>query len=268
MRQVCKVAITYMNIFNAAKFTCSTLSQIYDAVFEQPIVTLLSERVQKHNGVFFRPNLILDSQPFVPSGSELYKEYFDGSISPPSISSSEQYQFDTVARLRRTHIRNAMKHVWKGYTTYAYGYDELKPLSKMGYDNWGGMCTTLVDSLDTLWLMGMKKEFWEGREYIEKHLDYNKVTKSISVFETTIRNLGGLLSAFDLSGDKMFLNKAEDLGERMLKAFDSPSGLPYSLTNLNTNESSNLSWLKNQGILADMGTLQLEFRYLGKCIVI
>ena len=67
-----------------------------------------------------------------------------------------------------------------------------------------------------------------------------------------------------LSGDKLFLEKAEDLGERMLKAFDSPSGLPYGQVSLNSDESSNLSWLGTKAILAEIGTLQLEFRYLGK----
>lgn len=157
-----------------------------------------------------------------------------------------------------------MKHVWRGYKTYAYGQDELKPISKRGHDNWGGMCTTLIDSLDTLWMMGMKKEFWEGRNWIRDHLDFDKVTRPISVFETTIRNLGGLLSAYDLSGDRVFLDKAEDLGERMLQSFDSPSGLPFSETDLNEDRSFNTKWLNGKAILSELGTLQLEFRFLGK----
>ena len=233
-------------------------------VFDQPIVSPLEEIIQGHKGIFFRPNLLLLAQPFYPDGPNKYSNYASGRYTAPLISSREQYQYDTMARLRRTHVRNAMKHVWNGYKTYAYGYDELKPVSKIGYDNWGGMCTTLVDSLDTLWLMGMKTEFWEGRNWIQEHLDYTKVTKFISVFETTIRNLGGLLSAYDLSGDKIFLDKAEDLGERMLKAFDSPSGLPYSETDLNGDKSHNTAWLGSKAILAEIGTLQVEFRYLGE----
>ena len=79
-----------------------------------------------------------------------------------------------------------MKHVWAGYKKYAFGFDELKPLSKVGHNPWGGMGTTLVDSLDTLWLMGMKEEFWEGRDWVRDHLSHDHVG-SVSFFETTIR---------------------------------------------------------------------------------
>ncbi|CAN0562760.1 unnamed protein product, partial [Ectocarpus sp. 12 AP-2014] len=75
---------------------------------------------------------------------------------------------------------------------------QVKPLSKKGSDNWGGMGVTLVDSLDTLWLMGLTEEFYNGRDWVRDHLTFNEVGM-VSVFETTIRVLGGLLSAFELS---------------------------------------------------------------------
>ncbi|CAM9868406.1 unnamed protein product, partial [Discosporangium mesarthrocarpum] len=74
---------------------------------------------------------------------------------------------------------------------------QVKPVGRTGSDNWGGMGVTLVDSLDTLWLMGMRKEDW-----VRDHLTFEHAG-SVSVFETTIRVLGGLLSAFDLSQDKV-----------------------------------------------------------------
>ncbi len=57
------------------------------------------------------------------------------------------------------------------------------------------------------------------------------------MFEATIRCLGGLLSIFDLTGDEMFLDRAQELGTGLLKAFDTPSGIPWPLVNLKTFET-------------------------------
>ena len=84
------------------------------------------------------------------------------------------------------------------------------------------------------------------------------------MFETTIRSLGGLLSAYDLSMDYAFLEKADDLGSRLLRAFDSPSGIPYGQVHLGTGVASNIAWIKNSALLAEYSTLQVEFRYLAK----
>ena len=139
----------------------------------------------------------------------------------------------------------------------------MKPLSLKGHNPWGGMGTTLVDSLDTLWLMGMKDEFYEGRDWVRDHLKHDHVGQ-VSVFETTIRSLGGLLSAYDLSGDKVFLERAEDLGSRLAHAFDSPSGIPFGQTVLNGKNSMNAGWTGGSSLLAEIGTLQVEFNYLAK----
>ena len=96
---------------------------------------------------------------------------------------------------------------------------------------------SLVDSLDTLWLMGLKDEFWEGRDYVRDKLRFDRVG-DVSFFETTIRNLGGLLSAYDLSKDVSFLNKADDLGLRLSKAYDTPSGMPHGSVHLGTGRSN------------------------------
>jgi mannosyl-oligosaccharide alpha-1,2-mannosidase len=145
-----------------------------------------------------------------------------------------------------------MRRVWGAYRQHAWGHDELKPISLEGDDNWGGIGCTLVDSLDTLWLMGLRDEFWEARDWVRDHLSFSH-TGTVSVFETTIRELGGLLSAYDLSGDKVFLSKAKDLGERLLGAFDTPSGVPMGQTNLQTKHSSNAGWTGGASILAELG---------------
>ena len=102
----------------------------------------------------------------------------------------------------------AIRHAWRGYKDYAWGTDELKPLSKRGSSSPFNMGMTLVDCLDTLWLAGLQEEFDEARTWVAERLDIVHNSKTVSTFETTIRLLGGLLSAYHLSLDKLFLDKA------------------------------------------------------------
>jgi len=200
---------------------------------------------------------------FVSRGGGRYEEYKTGDSPYDPISQDIRDKSDELARKRRSFIVSAMKHAWHGYKTYAFGHDELLPRSMKGNDPWGGMGTTLVDSLDTLWLMDLRAEFWEARDWVRDHLNHDNVA-TVSVFETTIRSLGGLLSAYDLSDDITFLNKADDLGSRLLKAFDSPSGIPYGQVHLQTGEGSNIAWVASSALLAEYATLQVEFRYLAR----
>eukprot|EP00636_Phaeomonas_parva_P000251 CAMPEP_0118864030 /NCGR_PEP_ID=MMETSP1163-20130328/8710_1 /TAXON_ID=124430 /ORGANISM="Phaeomonas parva, Strain CCMP2877" /LENGTH=1054 /DNA_ID=CAMNT_0006798099 /DNA_START=229 /DNA_END=3393 /DNA_ORIENTATION=- len=171
---------------------------------------------------------------------------------------------DKAARLaaqRAEKVKEAMQHAWKGYKSNAWGYDELLPVSGRKQNNWGGMGVTLVDSLDTLWLMDMKDEFYEARDWVKNSLSFDRAG-TVSVFETTIRELGGLLSAYDLSGDAVFLDKARVLGDRLLKAFDTPSGIPAGRISLNAGPTSANLRGSSRSVLAEIGTLQVEFRYL------
>ena len=149
-----------------------------------------------------------------------------------------------------------------GYTTYARGYDELKPKTKEGKDRWGDIGITLIDSLDTLWLLGMKEEFWKGRDWVRDNLKHNKYYVA-SVFKTTIKSMDGLLSAYDWSGDSVFLEQALDLGRRLIHSFNNtPTGIPFGTVNLQTGETSYVKHAKKKVILSESTTLQLEFRYL------
>ncbi|KAK7329734.1 hypothetical protein VNO77_23911 [Canavalia gladiata] len=165
---------------------------------------------------------------------------------------------DPISIQRRDKVKEAMLHAWTSYEKYAWGSDELKPKSMIGVDNFGGLGATLVDSLDTLFIMGLDDQFKRAREWIAESLHFNKNTE-ISVFETTIRVLGGLLSAYDLSGDKVFLEKARDLADRLLPAWDTPSGIPYNRINLARGSTNNPAWTRGNSILADSGSEQLEF---------
>ena len=207
---------------------------------------------------------VIDFTTWTAKGGDRFAEYKDGGM-PWRITTEILEQSDNCARSRREHVKNAMKFAWAGYTKYAFGNDEVLPQSRGTSNNWGGMGTTLVDSLDTLWLMGLKDEFWKARDWVRDRLEHGHVG-SVSVFETTIRSLGGLLSAYDWSGDKAFLDKAHDLGKRLFKAFDNPTGLPYGQVSLSSGATSNIGWAGGNGIIAEMGTLQIEFRYLGRAV--
>eukprot|EP00299_Pterocystis_sp_00344_P017042 c8547_g1_i5.p1 GENE.c8547_g1_i5~~c8547_g1_i5.p1 ORF type:complete len:539 (+),score=118.03 c8547_g1_i5:134-1750(+) len=170
---------------------------------------------------------------------------------------------DEQTRMRQEAVKKAMGHAWKGYSEHAWGLDELRPLSLTSVDDFD-LGLTLVDSLDTLWLMGMTEEFKKARDWVAQSLDIKKVRKTISVFETTIRVLGGLLSAYELSGDDIFLTKAIEIADCLSIAYRSPTGIPYSLLDLRTKRASNPEWAEGASILAEAGTVQLEFRALSR----
>ena len=156
-----------------------------------------------------------------------------------------------------------MKYAWDGYKKYAFGYDEILPVSGKTNQHWGGIGTSIIDALDTLWIMDMKDEFWDGRDWVRDELNQN-VDVDASVFETTIRSLGGLLSAYYWSKDEIFFIKAKDMGDRLYKAFQRDHGIPYELVNLKSGRGSNAGWLGSKYIISEMGTLQLEFRELAR----
>ena len=202
-------------------------------------------------------------QSYQPKGGFRFDEYTSGD-SPYRITPELRSKSDTLARSRRTFVRKAMQFAWDGYSKYAFGYDEVKPQSARGDNGWGGQGITLVDALDTLWLMDMKDEFWKARDWVRDHLDHSR-TGFVSLFETTIRDLGGLLSAYDLSQDQAFLTKAKELGTRLLQGFDNnPSGIPYGQVNLMSGDTKNIGWAGGNAILSEAGTIQLENRYLSK----
>ncbi|KAL5053500.1 hypothetical protein RYX36_034182 [Vicia faba] len=97
-----------------------------------------------------------------------------------------------------------------------------------------------------------------SKRWVANSLDFNKDYDAI-VFETTIRVVGGLLSTYDLSGDKIFLDKARDIADRLLPAWNTPSGIPYNIINLSHGRAHNPGWIGGSSILADSGTEQLEF---------
>ncbi len=156
-------------------------------------------------------------------------------------------------------VKQEFLHAWNAYKQHAWGYDELRPLTK-GSRNWheASLLMTPVDSLSTMYVMGLREEADKTREYIAQNLRFDHDIE-VKNFEITIRVLGGLVSSYQLSGDKRLLALADDLGQRLLPAFNSKTGMPYMYVNLKTGavrgEVSNL---------AEIGTLLIEFGALGK----
>ncbi|EPS72201.1 hypothetical protein M569_02557, partial [Genlisea aurea] len=171
--------------------------------------------------------------------------------------------------------REMFYHAFDGYMAHAFPRDELRPLSCGGEDSLGGYALTLIDSLDTLALLGDKERFAFSIGWIGKNLRFD-INKTVSVFETTIRVLGGLLSAHLIASDyntgmripsynDELLHLAEDLANRMLPAFDTPTGIPFGSVNLLHGVDENESKARTQiTSTAGGGTLTLEFGVLSR----
>lgn len=185
-----------------------------------------------------------------------------------------------------------MLHAWDNYKLYAWGKNELRPLSKRPHTGsiFGtyDLGATIVDGLDTLYIMGLAKEFEEGRDWIARRFTFENVvcnffveiifqfdeilfnqpifitiitiaiiiiiiinqlllekcifvnfqTADLSVFETNIRYVGGLLSLYAFTGDTLFKDKAKYVADKLLPAFQTPTGIPNALVNFKTGVST------------------------------
>ncbi|KAF2069089.1 hypothetical protein CYY_009593, partial [Polysphondylium violaceum] len=166
-----------------------------------------------------------------------------------------------VNQYRAESVKEAMKFAWDNYKQYAWGRDELNPVSKTA-EEWFGFGITIMDSIDTLFIMGLKDEFKDARDFVE-NLDMAKnTTIKVSVFEANIRVLGGLLSAYHLTEDPLFLKKAKEIGTLLLDAFDSSNPFPKAFIDVYTKKASYLRWTQNCALLAEVGTMFLEFEDL------
>jgi hypothetical protein len=156
-------------------------------------------------------------------------------------------------------VRAEFMHAWNAYKQYAWGYDVLRPLSKTGF-NWypQPLYLTPLEAFDTMVIMGFNDEADTLKEFLLKNLSFDK-DMYVKNFEISIRMLGGLLTAYQLTGEKEFLELARDLGDRMLPVFRSPTGLPYVDVNLKTGAVRNPK--TNPGEIA---TVFFEYGVLSK----
>ncbi|KAL2131435.1 hypothetical protein VTI74DRAFT_5104 [Chaetomium olivicolor] len=145
---------------------------------------------------------------------------------PPVQHDFSDYVHDDATKVRQQAVRSAFLRSWNSYKKHAWLRDELAPVYGGGKTTFGGWAATLVDALDTLWIMGLRDEF-NMAAAAAAQLDWAKTSDTAAnLFETTIRHLGGLLSAYDLSGEPALLEKANELGNMLYMGFDTPNRMP------------------------------------------
>ena len=163
---------------------------------------------------------------------------------------------------KRLAVKETFVRSWDAYKELAWGFDELRPVTGTPATTFGGWGATLVDSLDTLWIMGMKEEFEAAVEAVTD-IDFTISNQTnVNIFETTIRYLGGLIGAYDVtrSAYPALLAKAVELGDILYQAFDTPQRIPVS----------RWDWLRpgqlpaDRVIVAELGSLTLEFTRLSE----
>jgi mannosyl-oligosaccharide alpha-1,2-mannosidase len=146
------------------------------------------------------------------------------------------------------------------------GHDEVRPVSGRYNDPFCGWGATLVDSLDTLQIMGMQAEYEAALEYIQR-IDFSHTTSySIPLFETVIRYLGGLLGAYDVSNgkDTILLDKAKDLADMLMGSFDTINRMPLLRYDWRPQSALVGKRASQDACLAEIGTLTLEFTRLAQ----
>jgi len=174
---------------------------------------------------------------------------------------------------RASAVQATFQRSWDGYYEYAFPHDTLKPISKTFEDDRNGWGASAVDALSTAIVMGKADVVQDILKHIAT-IDWNKTAEGmegVSVFETTIRYLGGLLSGYDflkgpradLAGDfdiELILDSAKRLGDVLSNAFATNSGVPHNTLYIYPN-STELSDETTNGI-ATVGTLIIEWTRL------
>jgi len=186
-----------------------------------------------------------------------------------AFNSSYSYRSNSSARASswpqaKQQVKDVFLESWNSYEHDAWGKDIYHPVTSKG-ENMGPkpLGWMIVDSLDTLLIMDCKEEFTRAKKWVQTDLNYH-FDYSVNLFETTIRMLGGLLSAFHLSNDDVLLDKAADLANALMGGFQSKTGIPYSSVNLKTGEGIRNHVDGGASSTAEVATLQLEFKYLSK----
>ncbi|KAF6219368.1 hypothetical protein HO133_005194 [Letharia lupina] len=167
---------------------------------------------------------------------------------------------------KREIIKKAFSFSWDGYRSKAWRQDELSPISGKHRNPFCGWGATLVDTLDTLWMMDLKDEFEEAVDAV-KEIDFTTSARNdIPLFETVIRYLGGLVAAYDISDGtyKVLLDKAVELADILMGAFDTPNRMPMTFYMWKPTFASQPHRAKTRVVLAELGSLSVEFTRLAQ----
>lgn len=177
---------------------------------------------------------------------------------------TESQKAAKVRETRRAAVRKVFQEDWANYKKFAWKMDALNPKSGTGKNQFSGWMATLVDALDSLWIMGLREEFEEALAAVAE-IDFGMSTDyRVNVFETTIRYLGGFLAAYDLSKREVLLQKAIELGDMLYSAFDTESHLPVDFMNFQAGKDGIGLSLESWVVSASPGTLSLEMTRLSQ----
>ncbi|CAE6521388.1 unnamed protein product [Rhizoctonia solani] len=169
-------------------------------------------------------------------------------------------QLPSDAAENAQHVIEVFQSAYQSYKSFAWGHDSLAPLTNNYIDDRNGWGATIVDSLSTMHIMGLEDLFKEGVEFT-LNIDFSrsKTNSTVSLFESTIRYLGGILSAYELDGkkDKRLVEKAQELAEKLVYGWVGDNDLPYNELNFTTDQP-----IIDETGLAVSGTLVLEWSRL------
>ena len=181
---------------------------------------------------------------------------------------------DAVLQERQRLVKHAFLHAWQSYKTHAWGADEGRPISGEPANDFNGWGATIVDALDTLLVMGLHDEYALAREHVHdidflvvcgERSAYGAADGRVPVFETAIRYLGGFLSAYDLTGDALMRERAEELAQLLLPAFDTVTGVPIGRMRLHDARQRVPTGGRGRGesvILSEAASMLLEYTRL------
>ncbi|KAH6655016.1 glycoside hydrolase [Truncatella angustata] len=187
----------------------------------------------------------------------------------PKVQTTRPKEDDAAknTRLKRlAAVKASFQHSWAGYKKYGWLKDEVTPITGNYKNPFGGWAATLVDSLDTLWIMGLETDFLMAVKAVD-YIDFTTTqAKDINVFETTIRYLGGFLAAYELSGRKHanLLAKAQQVGQLLIAAFDTPNRMPVSRWNWRKYLVGEEQTAPRTALVSEIGSLSMEFSKLSQ----
>ncbi|KAG6909355.1 hypothetical protein DXG01_000955 [Tephrocybe rancida] len=196
-----------------------------------------------------------------PPPPHAHQPWIHAGLPPKSPSDTEPpILHDPKWAIRAAKVRDAFVHAYEGYRLYALPKDELEPVTGKGTDNFNGWGVTLFDALDTIWIMGLNDTFSDALEVIARSTFISPASSYdhfAPFFETVIRYLGGMLSAYALSGETILLTRANDLATLLLPAFNTTSGFPMYAVDT-SNGQTRPGWNGQNVLWAEALSNQLE----------
>ncbi|KAF2466488.1 seven-hairpin glycosidase [Lindgomyces ingoldianus] len=169
-----------------------------------------------------------------------------------------------IREKRLTEVKKAFERCWRSYRERAWMQDELEPITGGSKNPFGGWAATLIDALDTLWIMDLQEEFHSAMKDVAA-IDFGRTdSERVNVFETNIRHLGGLLAAYELSGEKILLQKAKEVGEMLYHAFDTPNRMPITRWDFHKAGAGKAQVADETVLVAEIGSLTMEFSRLSQ----